>query len=480
MINLTRAYQVTGGSGSYNYMFQATDPCVTFSDQSGTTNTGYISSVITFRDLACLNAAIVTLVVTDVETGCKETIGVVITNPCSSFSTSDISQSDPYIFTVSAASPGCRQLTYTWYYDTAVFDIVNQINSNGGSVLTLSIRPGLSVYPSSSSVSVRVVDCNGCDITKSITTSICSGDAQDFPVSLFCTDTVFISSSITFPDPLGCSALYDWTTLSLSLPSGWAFVGTAGIGYFTAPSGTLAGNYAGQYSVQTTTGITTTLGTIAFTVNTCDTGNNISIPNRVINVPCDLNPGDVIEVVVENDPVVSPGNTIDWSTWQLTLPSPIPSYITLTTNVGGDHVILYELQDPIIPDVFGYTVCLTSGQCAETSIYTIVPCPTSPTAINDDACAYCNESSIISVLDNDVTAGAPFDVTSIGIVTFPTKGTVSLPDDGTVVYVPNPGQVGADSFTYSVADTNGGQTNIATVNIDIICAGVSSAVTTCQ
>lgn len=483
MITITRSYQVTNGRTPYSYVWSGNNSCIAFSTTSGTSYDGFITTQISFTNEACLNAAIITLSVTDAD-GCTNQIGVSITNPCTNFNAGEISISDPYSFSVLANSPGCRSLTFYWYYDTAVFEQVSLVNSNGGSNLVLDIRDGLSSYPLSSQVSVLITDCNGCTEIRTVSATICSGTAQDFGVQLYCTEDnngfIFISSLIRFPDPTGCSTTWDWSTLQINLPSGWQFIGSGGSGYFTAPSGTAEGNYAANYSLEDANGVPTDLGQVSFYVNPCDTGNTIFIPDRVIDVACDAEPLDVITINIEDDPVVASGVDIDWDTWAIVFPDPAPGNITLSTDVNGDHVILYELPDPIIAGVFGYTVCTTEGNCAQTAIYTVIPCPTSPVAVNDAACAYCGESTIIPVLDNDVIASAPFDVTTIGIVDYPTKGTVSLPDNGTVVYIPNVGETGTDTFTYSVSDTSGGVSNVATVTIDIICAGESNSVVTCQ
>ena len=100
---------------------------------------------------------------------------------------------------------------------------------------------------------------------------------------------------------------------------------------------------------------------------------------------------------------------------------------------------------------------------------------TSPVA-NDDS-ATTDEDSAITItaaqlLGNDTDADS--DMLSItGIDTTGTLGTVSQNDDGSYSYNPNgafealnDGDLGSDSFTYTVSDGKGG-TSSATVNIDI-------------
>jgi hypothetical protein len=53
------------------------------------------------------------------------------------------------------------------------------------------------------------------------------------------------------------------------------------------------------------------------------------------------------------------------------------------------------------------------------------------------------------------------------LATLPSNGSVTPHADGTVTYIPNASYTGADSFTYTVKDTNGVVSNAATVNITV-------------
>jgi hypothetical protein len=70
----------------------------------------------------------------------------------------------------------------------------------------------------------------------------------------------------------------------------------------------------------------------------------------------------------------------------------------------------------------------------------------------------------IPVLADDVDAdGDPLSVTD---VSDPAHGSVTIQPDGTVVYTPDPGYIGDDSFTYTVCDDNGECTS-GTVTITV-------------
>ncbi len=62
----------------------------------------------------------------------------------------------------------------------------------------------------------------------------------------------------------------------------------------------------------------------------------------------------------------------------------------------------------------------------------------------------------------------------------PIKGVVVVPGNGTVVYTPNSGQTGADTFTYTVQNASGETSNEATVTVNIACAGEDTTILTCS
>jgi hypothetical protein len=86
-----------------------------------------------------------------------------------------------------------------------------------------------------------------------------------------------------------------------------------------------------------------------------------------------------------------------------------------------------------------------------------------PTAANDSATTPAGVAVTIDVLANDSDPDG--DALSITTVTPPTNGTATV-ENGRVVYTPNTGFVGSDSFTYTITDGKGGSAT-ATVTITI-------------
>ena len=96
-----------------------------------------------------------------------------------------------------------------------------------------------------------------------------------------------------------------------------------------------------------------------------------------------------------------------------------------------------------------------------------------PTAVNDSAVTNEDHSVAIAILANDSDpAGAldPLQIVSVtngvkGATSIDTKGTLQTTDDE-IVYTPNAGATGSDSFTYTISDGDGG-TATATVSVQI-------------
>ncbi len=77
-----------------------------------------------------------------------------------------------------------------------------------------------------------------------------------------------------------------------------------------------------------------------------------------------------------------------------------------------------------------------------------------PVAADDTALTAPDTPLVLTVLGNDSDPDG--DPLGVAVVTQGANGTVAVNPDGTLLYTPNPGFTGADSFTYTVTDGNGG------------------------
>ena len=104
------------------------------------------------------------------------------------------------------------------------------------------------------------------------------------------------------------------------------------------------------------------------------------------------------------------------------------------------------------------------GTAVATVSVTVNNVNASPVATNDSASTDEDEAVTIDVLANDSDSDTQ-DVLSIASVTTPSNGTATIVG-GNIVYQPDSGFFGDDSFQYTVADGNGA-TDSAAVTVVI-------------
>lgn len=99
-----------------------------------------------------------------------------------------------------------------------------------------------------------------------------------------------------------------------------------------------------------------------------------------------------------------------------------------------------------------HVVCPLNVAVGETEVVAPPPPPPgAPDAINDTASTKKGEAVTIDVLANDVpNEQLPIDADSLEITEDPGKGSVTITDDGKVVYTPAGDALGVDSFKYRI------------------------------
>jgi hypothetical protein len=98
-----------------------------------------------------------------------------------------------------------------------------------------------------------------------------------------------------------------------------------------------------------------------------------------------------------------------------------------------------------------------------------------PIAVNDSASSTDDAAVTVNVVANDTDSDGNINPASVQIVSQPAHGSVSVSQSGSVVYTPNAGYAGSDSFTYTVSDNQGATSNPATVTITVTAAKTSSS-----
>jgi hypothetical protein len=133
--------------------------------------------------------------------------------------------------------------------------------------------------------------------------------------------------------------------------------------------------------------------------------------------------------------------------------------ITFTPNVAFAGV-----------STFTYTVRDNLGTISNVAtVQVTVTAPVPPVAANDTATITAPNPVTIPVLANDTGVAAPLNPASVAIVTAPpaAQGTVVVNVDGTITFTPNAAFGGVSTFTYTVRDTAGTISNVATVQVTV-------------
>lgn len=491
MITINYNARITGGVAPYSYEISSNQSCTQITPNVGTTSADIITFSVSYDNQTCLDLSILSIQGTDAN-GCPLEFTIVPEDACEDLTVDAIAFEAPYSFSVNASRPGCTQgLTFDWIYDTTVFDLRGQFTSSTTSQIILNPKSNVSQFPATSPIQVTVTDCYGCTETVMYNFTFCQPQVQDIVTELFCIEATpplsdyFERQNVSLLPVTGCTGItIDWSTLQVSNPDPTNIQivnnedGTIDIRATQALADSTQNLF---YSVRTTDGIQSNQGLITVRVLNCNGPSAIYIQSDVVAYDCLASPGDTVYFYVEDYIVLSPGATIDWSSFTvLAVPSPDSPSITLETDLNGDHRIAYELPDPISTDTFAWSLCTTDGVCAEAAIFTVIECSNGPTAVDDSACSECNETITIDVQANDTAGDTPIVMDSTTITTAPSVGTAIVLSDGTIQYTPPAGYVGTVTLEYTVRDQFGNISDPATVTIEMICAGENSIISVCQ
>ena len=122
------------------------------------------------------------------------------------------------------------------------------------------------------------------------------------------------------------------------------------------------------------------------------------------------------------------------------------TFVPVTDWNGAVQPILYQVSDG------------NGGFSVATLLLTVNPIAD---AVNDSVSTHADVPVVIDALDNDSFSNSDQTITG---VTAAAHGTVTI-ENNTLVYRPNAGYVGSDTFDYTV--TSGGKTETATVTVDV-------------
>ncbi|WP_017259302.1 T9SS type B sorting domain-containing protein [Pedobacter arcticus] len=212
------------------------------------------------------------------------------------------------------------------------------------------------------------------------------------------------------------------------------------------------------------TGPVTIKYTVADNLGTQSLPATITLLDPVTTIPSNAGTNQLISIststgsatIVGNSPAGFSGQWVQTSGPTIANIASTTSASTNVTNLGlGTYVFNWNLTLP--------------GQCLSTDAVSIL-INAIPVAVDDTAVGKVNTPSLIDVLNNDTDrdGNTTLDKTTVVIKTQPTHGTATVnPTTGVVTYVPTTGYAGPDSFTYTVKDNKGAESNVAVVNIAV-------------
>ena len=133
---------------------------------------------------------------------------------------------------------------------------------------------------------------------------------------------------------------------------------------------------------------------------------------------------------------------------------------------GGYHVAGVLVDGSSVGAVTSYTFTnVTSDHTIAASFE--VGTSTAPVAFNDKTDTLVGVPVMIDVVANDSDSDGTIDPTTVSITQVSGNGTTVEQGDGTVLYTPNSGYSGKDTFKYTVQDDQGVLSNEATVTVTV-------------
>lgn len=507
--NIKRYFSSPTDTAPWTYLFYDANNtgCVTFSNGSGITNNNYAVTNVTFSNSLCIEEADIRIRVEGIN-GCVNTAAISFSDPCSTFDVSEIGYTAPLNFYITA-SGGTAPYTYEWFFDENTFESTN-INTNSAT-LNLALLEG-SLLTTSTDVVCRVTDMYGCTDTKTYTHTFCVPSAGNSTYALNCLGTTGAAyHALVFMNVTACVGVdIDWSIAPVftNVPTGMTITHPYSAGNLAAPVNRLIvqttnavddGTYYVYYTVKDENGVTSTTGTLTFTVPVCQEGvavTPISGQNRTIQIDCSVNAGDIVEIDISD--AIQPDTFVDWTTLLFTdsgtdqtatVLGEDNSYDDITvpnvTYSSAQKKIYYEVPTTPGTDSFEWSISTNTSpvQVSNGIVYTIIlTCTDAPIAVDDTACVICGQPVTIDILTNDDANGGVLNTSSVVLTSGPSHGTATLALNGVITYTANSGFTGTDEITYTVNNNNNTPqtSNEATVEITVICAGEPTFVSVCN
>ncbi len=339
----------------------------------------------------------------------------------------------------------------------AIF-LCNFTQPSNGSVIQAGnsfIYSPTSAFNGTDSFEYTICDGNGGEDTAMVTITVVCENGNELPVAQ--DDTALSNCSAVTISPLTNDSDSDGGTLSicgLGTPTNGT-VSQSGTSVVYTPTAGFVGTDSFTYQVCDGQGGQDE-GTVTVTV-TCDTGNESPVAvGDSVSAGCEMitiNP-----LTNDTDPDNDVLNLCGLGTALNGTVAQVGNAVTYVANTGFNGT-----------DSFTYTVCDGNGGQSTATVIVSVTCNdnsnTPPVAVNDTATSENCQSVTIDVIANDSDADG--DALFICAIQQALNGSV-VQAGTSLIYTPNAGFNGNDSFTYDVCDGQGGQSS-ASVTISVSC-----------
>jgi hypothetical protein len=462
---------LTGESSPFNYTIVQTS-CVTSTPVSGVLENNVPINVVFDIASGCLNNN-VKIIVTD-KHGCITEKQFTILGECN-LNVSIVKNN--YEFT--AIHNGTGLFTYQWIFDNTVFTTTSTTNPNLILTSTRSFE--------NSTVNVIVTNnSNECTATNNIVFTACTGILLPIVDKTTCTPIEYISPVLTLSYK-GCSTP-DWNSINITPNSTfngatWRLIPIDIVGndYFFQIAflrkDTLPDTYQFKASVINLTGESAeTL--IKLDVEICQQANgNITVIGSTHKPSTTVTTGYMFRIPI-SDNVYSTA-AIDWSSFNFTPATGQtlvnPTSLTVTNGnvtLNSNREIQFTINSTISrgSEIVSWTIYDINGNMSNTAneIF-IFDIPIAPDVLNDNLCTLINTNISLNSFFSAKSNGVSSNI----IITVPPLHGIIINQSGAWYYQPFNNYLGADTFKYKIANSDGIYSLEATNDITVISSGVA-------
>lgn len=467
MITQNKQMQFVGGIPPFSPSFSPSLSCLSVSSFS------LLNNVLNFTiqgEESCFNTNPTITISGFDSVGCPFEEELALTNPCTDFVVSEISNNG-LTFSISATSQ-CGEAEFVWDFPET-YSIVTQIDTATTSQLTLQPLRG-NTLPSQDLISCTVTSCEGCVRVKELLRSECAPVTSNIFAQAFCTsNNTWETPFITIPVTNSCAGIIYADTQFATPSAVTATLSNNRVKFTVTPTAIPLSQYIFNYTVKANNGVQSNVATVTININPCEElqVNGISEAQELVAT---VTSGDVILTDITNRFISA--NPINWSTFDI-LPNityTSPS-ITLQTAIDGSQNLRYVVPATPVTESVQFTVADTQGNVSNPVTQTYVLRTDTTTINNISTCVIKGNTIVTNALS---TSTGTFDINSFRITTPPTLGTYTL-NGTTITYTAPTAYSGNQVFTYSINDVYGG-TYTGTVTYAVINAGTSVTLSTCS